>query len=428
MPHVLVVDDLVSIHEMLDAVIQPNGFTTAFATDGESALAKYKQEKFDLVLADIDMRPMDGLALLRHVRLIDPAAVVILITAYASTDSAIHALKAGAFDYIAKPFKVDELIKALRRGLEFREASLKKATSGEDGDKSPDAPPATSHSGAETPNLFLGDSPKIKRLLQQVQKVVAAKAPILLQGEIGTGKSLLAAHIHVLGGKTKPFVTLDCAGMPESDLQAALIGTGNTPGTAVAQAKDGYVYLANIQSLSMDLQRGLVRLLQGHEASFRLICASTVDLEALVDEGRFVDQLFYRIASLPILVPPLRERPEDIPTLAQHVATGIQNPALDARRVDFTEDAIQLLCSYRWPGNLLELQQVVGKAIASAENRVITAAQLPLRLNQLRDWPKLAEYLAGQRLQYVTTVMNACRGDRRLAAEILGIAEQDLGL
>jgi DNA-binding NtrC family response regulator len=427
MPHILVVDDLVSIHEMLDAVIQPNGFTTSFATDGESALAKFKQEKFDLVLADIDMRPMDGLTMLKHIRLLDPAAVVILITAYASTDSAINALKAGAFDYIAKPFKVDELIKALRRGLEFREASLRKMQSA--GDREP-APKAVGQRGVDDdlPLPFIGESAKVKRLLQQVQKVASARSPILIQGELGTGTHLVASHLHQLGGKERPFVTLDCAALHEKDLSAALLGQNGTGGTSVAEAHGGSLYLENIQSLPREIQRGLAHLLHSPDLGFRLICASTVDLETLVDEGAFSDQLFYRIAPMPLLVPPLRERPEDIPVLMRHFADSIQNPTLDSHSVEFTEDALRLLCSYRWPGNLMELQQVVGKAVSTSENRVITAAQLPLRLNQLRDWPKLSEYLAGQRRQYVATVLNACRGDRRLATEILGISEPELDL
>lgn len=435
MPHVLVVDDLVSIHEMLDAVIQPNGFTTSFATDGEAALAKYRKEKFDLVLADIDMRPMDGLSLLKHVRLIDPAAVVILITAYASTDSAINALKAGAFDYIAKPFKVDELIKALRRGLEFRETSLKRLQSpssaevevGAAAGSASSPAPATGAANADTPVPFIGESAKIKRLLQQVQKVVIAKAPVLIQGELGCGKSLLASHLHHLGARGKPFISVDCATMPEPELAAGLFGPGGRPGPLAEKARDGHLYLENIQSLTLELQRSLSRLLQTPDCGFRLICGSTIDLETLLDEGKFNDQLFYRIASLPLVIPPLRERPEDIPQLVQHFASEVQNPTLDVRRVEFTEDAYRLLCSYRWPGNILELQQVVTKAVASTENRIITAAQFPLRLNQLRDWPKLAEYLAGQRRQYTTTVLNACRGDRKTAAEILGISEAELG-
>src|SRR5471032_3329343 len=157
MPSVLIVDDLLSIHEMLEAVIQPTGFTTSFTTDGEKALARYKAERFDLVLADIDMKPMDGITLLKQLRLYDPAAVVLIMTAYASTDSAIQALKFGAFDYLQKPFRVDELIATLRRGHEFRKFQAERAAAG-------GAPGVKS---ADIESRLIGQSPALKKVITQ---------------------------------------------------------------------------------------------------------------------------------------------------------------------------------------------------------------------------------------------------------------------
>lgn len=410
MPAVLIVDDLVSIHEMLDAVIQPNGFSTGFATDGEKGLAKYKAEKFDVVLADIDMKPVDGLTLLKNIRIYDPAAVVILITAYASTDSAIQALKYGAFDYIAKPFKVDELIKALRRGVEFRKANLERAEREASGEK-----PAV----VVGQNPIPGNSPRVKRLLQQVTKVLTGRSPILIQGEIGTGKRRLAGFIHESACKTKPLVVVDCAGAAEPG--ALLFGPAGDGGPAARDAKDGILLLQNVQSLTPPLQQQLARFLQSGRLDARLICTATEDLEAMMNEGRFSEELFYRIASLPLTVPPLRERADDIPFLVREIAARTANPAFDGHQIEFTDDALKLLGTYRWPGNVLELEQVISKAVSTTETRVITAAQLPLRLNQLREWPKLSEYLAGQRRQYIQMVLHACRDDKRLAVEILGI-------
>src|SRR3954468_2854389 len=158
MPSVLIVDDLISIHEMLEAVIQPTGFSTVFATDGEKALERYKAEKFDLVLADIDMKPMDSITLLKQLKLYDPNAVVIIMTAYASTESAVQALKFGAFDYLQKPFRVDELIATLRRGIEFRKFQSERATAG--------AAPAAKAGDIE--GRIIGSSAAIKKLIQQV--------------------------------------------------------------------------------------------------------------------------------------------------------------------------------------------------------------------------------------------------------------------
>lgn len=422
MPSVLIVDDLVSIHEMLDAVIQPNGFSTAFATDGEKGLERYKAGKFDIVLADIDMKPMDGITLLKNLRLFDPAAVVILITAYASTDSAIQALKHGAFDYIAKPFKVDELIKALRRGLEFREANLKRKAAEAAG-----VVATPERSTASAPPL-LGGSPKVKRLQQQLTKLVSARSAVLIQGELGTGKRTIAEWLHHTGpAKDRPFVVVDCSAPEAADLGAQLSSGAGAPGPLKARVGGGTLFLQNIQSLSREQQDALTPVLQGSDLGFRLICASTEDLEALMNEGRISEELFYRIASLPLVVPALRERPEDIPQLVRHYTHASANPGFDVHQIEFTDDALKLLSSYRWPGNLLELQQVVAKAVAATETRVITAAQLPLRLNQLREWPTLAEYLAGQRRQYVATVLHACRDDRKAAAEVLGIEPSEIG-
>src|SRR3954469_21683932 len=178
MPSVLIVDDLVSIHEMLEAVIQPTGFATSFATDGEKGLIRYKADKYDLVLADIDMKPMDGITLLKQLKLYDPSAVVIIMTAYASTESAVQALKFGAFDYLQKPFRVDELIATLKRGVEFRQLQNERAS-------------ATVVSGVKTTDIearLVGQSAPMRKLVQQVRKLAAVRTPVLLVGESGTGK------------------------------------------------------------------------------------------------------------------------------------------------------------------------------------------------------------------------------------------------
>src|SRR5215510_1666825 len=165
MPSILIVDDLISIHEMLDAVIQPTGYKTAFATDGEKALVRYKAEKFDLVLADIDMKPMDGITLLKQLKLYDPNAVVIIMTAYASTESAVQALKYGAFDYLQKPFRVDELIATLRRGLEFRKFQAERAVAGV----------ASGAKAADLETRLVGKSAKITKLIAQVKKLATVR-------------------------------------------------------------------------------------------------------------------------------------------------------------------------------------------------------------------------------------------------------------
>ena len=412
MSSILIVDDLISIHEMLEAVIQPTGHKTAFATDGEKGLARYKAEKFDVVLADIDMKPMDGITLLRQLKVYDPGAVVIIMTAYASTESAIQALKFGAFDYLQKPFKVDELMQALRRGMEFKRTVAERETLG--------AAPSAKTGDFEA--RFVGVSPKIKRLIAQLKKLANAHTPILVSGELGSGHEIAAELLHAAGTPAgSPLVPIDCRLSPMESLRTGLLGQNGSGGTWVQQAKGGTLFLLHLQSLQKDAQAELVSVLRNNLHNFRLICATEEDLEKLSEAGGFNEELFYRVASLPVHLPPLRERLEDIPALLKDIAARTANPQFDAKQVEFTDDALATLCAYRWPGNLAEFTQVVSQLIAITETRVVTSEQLPLRIHELNDWPPLADYLTGQEKQYIARVLNACQGDKARAAKALGI-------
>jgi two-component system response regulator HydG len=410
MPSVLIVDDLISIHEMLEAVIQPNGFSTVFATDGEKGLARYKAEKFDIILADIDMKPMDGITLLKHVKLYDPSCVVIIMTAYASTESAVQALKFGAFDYLQKPFRVDELIATLKRAIEFKEFQAQRMTVGV----------APGVKADEISNRLIGTSAALKKLVQQVKKLATVRSPVLLMGENGTGKTAVAEILHAANTGEAPLVRIDCALSTETNLRAGLIGENGEGGTWVKQAKGGTLYLQHLQCLSRPVQKELVSVLRNTAHGFRLICTTAEDLEQLTDEGKFDDELFYRVASLPAHLPPLRDRKDDIPSLVKHYTAKATNPHFESSLIEFTEDALATLAAYHWPGNLTELLQVVSKIAATTEARVVTSQQLPMRLREIKDWPKLADYLAGQQRQYIDMVLRACRGDTGLAAKVLG--------
>ncbi len=413
MPSILIVDDLISIHEMLEAVIQPTGYATAFATDGEKALARYKAEKFDLVLADIDMKPMDGITLLKQLKQYDPATVVIIMTAYASTESAIQALKFGAFDYLQKPFRVEELIQTLKRGVEFKRVVTERES-------------ARGASGAAAAGDFdaqlVGSSPKIKRLVTQLKKLATAHAPVLISGELGSGHEIAAELLHAAGAPAgSPFINIDCKLVDEATLNEGLLGADGTGGKWVQQAKGGTLGLQHVQCLPDGAQQKLVSILRTHAPHVRVICTSEADLEKLTEEGGFNEELFYRIAALPVHMPALRERTEDIPLLLKSVAASSANPQFDARQIEFTDDAMATLKAYRWPGNLAEFTQVISQVVSTAEARVITSAQLPLRIHELKDWPPLADYLAGQEKQYIARVLHACGGDKAKAAKVLGV-------
>ena len=418
MPSILIVDDLISIHEMLEAVISPTGYKTTFATDGEKALVRYKAEKFDLVLADIDMKPMDGITLLKQLKLYDPGAVIIIMTAYASTESAIQALKFGAFDYLQKPFKVDELMQALKRGMEFRRTVAEREATG--------ASPAAKAGDFEA--RLIGESPKTKRLISQLKKLATAHTPILISGELGSGHEIAAELLHAAGTPPdSPLVRIDCRLSTMESLRTGLLGQNGSGGTWVQEAKGGTLFLLHLQCLQQEAQAELVSVIRNNAHNFRLVCATEEDLEKLSEEGGFNEELFYRVAALPVHLPPLRERLEDIPLLLKDIAAKTSNPQHDAKQIEFTEDALATLRAYRWPGNLAEFRQVVSQIVTTTETRVITSAQLPLRIHELKDWPPLADYLAGQEKQYVARVLHASQGDKSRAAKALGIDVSRVG-
>jgi len=204
-------------------------------------------------------------------------------------------------------------------------------------------------------------------------------------------------------------------------LRTGLLGENGAGGAWVKQAKGGTLFLTHLQSLPKEAQNELVSVIRNNAHNFRLVCATEEDLEKLSESGAFNEELFYRVAALPVDLPPLRERIEDIPALLKGIAAKVNNTQFDARQMEFTADALATLRTYRWPGNLAEFTQVISQIITTTETRVITSAQLPLRIHELKDWPSLADYLAGQEKQYIARVLNASAGDKARAAKILGV-------
>lgn len=416
MPSVLIVDDLLSIHEMLEAVIQPTGYTTAFATDGGAGLARYKEEKFDVVLADIDMKPMDGITLLKQLKEYDANAVVIIMTAYASTESAIQALKFGAFDYLQKPFRVDELIGTLKRGIEYRDYQVNRAQS-----------TGAVIESSDLESRLVGRGPKIVKLRGQVQRLAGARTPVLLQGEPGTGRDTIAEILHEsVAEEGAEMVRIDCALSSEESFVRGLLGENGAGGEWVSQATGGTLLLEKLETLPLEMQKELVSVLRNNAHKFRLICTTDEDLELRTDEGTFHDELFYRVASLPVTVPSLQQRIEDLPEIIKSILSTCANPHFDAKLIEFSPEALKMMSEYRWPGNVLELNQVVTQIAVATDTRMVGVEHLPEKLKSAGSWLPLDAYLAGQRKVYVAQVLRACQGDRAAAARTLGISESEL--
>ncbi|MEM9158139.1 MAG: sigma-54 dependent transcriptional regulator [Verrucomicrobiota bacterium] len=402
MPSILIVDDQESIHEMLDSVVQPMGFETSFASNGSEALEKFKQQPSDIVLTDIRMEAMDGIQLLAEVRKINPKAIVIMMSGYADTKNAMASLKQGAFDYLTKPFKVDQLISAIKRAiLKIREQAAEKKETNEDPSQA-----------------LIGDSAAIGKLRQTIAKLATTKTPILLQGEAGTQKALIASLIHESDSSEEesPFISVDCKSISPEGLRIQLI-----QGQSIDQAKGGTLFIRDVDELPIDLQGELGNKIREVKTEVRIICSSGLDLEAKVNQGAFDDSLFYRISTIPVHIPSLRERSQDVPLLAISILqkSGIED-------LEFNGRAKALLQGYRWPGNYTELKEVVEAAAGQAEDGQIGGDDLPEKVKNIEAWPTLSEHLQESTHEYMIRVLQACQGDVERAAKILECEKEKL--
>ncbi|HYP52522.1 MAG TPA: sigma-54 dependent transcriptional regulator, partial [Pyrinomonadaceae bacterium] len=411
-----------------------------------AALESLKREGADVILSDIRMKTrVDGLALLDRVRREWPQTPVVLMTAFGSIDTAIRAVKEGAFDYVSKPFDLDMMVATVRRALAAR--PHERASAGEEEADEPELSPR-----------LVGRTPAMLEIYKLVARVSDSSAAVLVTGESGTGKELIARAVHTHGRRhAAPFVAVNCGALTETLLESELFGhmRGSFTG-AVAnkkglfeQAAGGTVFLDEISETSPALQVKLLRVLQEREVvpvggsapvkvGARVIAASNADLERLCDEGAFRRDLLYRLNVIQIHVPPLRERREDIPLLVahllrKHTPEGETPPAVD-------EGAMSYLVAYSWPGNVRELENVIERAITLRQGARISADDLPPKVlsgetaggGQLPTSDDLAGLFVGLptiddiERRYLLHVLEATGGNRKRAAEILGINRRTL--
>ena len=434
---VLVAEDDPRTRESLSRAVTQFGYRVVAAANGAEALALVQKECVDVVLTDLRMPGVDGMALLERVRAESPDAIVIILTAFGTVDRAVEAMKQGAYDFLTKPIHLDKLELVLRHALEARrlvrenrELKLRlRETSGL--------------------KQLLGEATAMQRLKEAIQQVAATDATVLILGETGTGKELVAHAIQEGGPRAdRPFVKVSCAALPEGLLESELFGHERGAFTGAREqrkgrfelAHGGTLFLDEVGDMSPQTQAKLLRVLQEQEfervggtktirVDVRLIAATNRDLEGLAAEGAFREDLYYRLKVVPIRVPALRERPEDVPVLVAHFlrasAERWRKPVAEV-----TGEALALLCRYAWPGNVRELQHVVESILVFSRGDPIAEGDLPpaVRGEDRGDSGDRAPRATLRELerQAVAGTLLATGGNRRKAAAILGIGLKTL--
>ncbi len=425
---VLVVEDDPELRTALCDILGMAGFSTFSAGDGQAAMKLLADEAPGLVLSDIKMEPMDGLALLKSMRPHYPSIPVLFMTAYGTIRQAVDAMREGAADYLVKPFEAEVLVSKVSRYLEV--------------------PPANS--------AMVAEDPRSKAVVELARRVAGSDVTVMISGESGTGKEVLARFVHDQSARAEgPFVAINCAAIPDNMLEAVLFGyeKGAFTGAYKAcpgkfeQAGNGTLLLDEISEMDLGLQAKLLRVLQEREVErlgssklialdVRVLATTNRDLKKEVEAGRFREDLYYRLNVFPLAVPPLRERRGDIPALADFLVTRFgDNPAV---RPGFSEAAVASLCSQPWPGNIRELDNVIQRAMVLQVGDCIDVADLCLETEGIAKSSEsilvpapavgeaLEDKLKEREYGVILTALNEAAGNRSVVAKNLGISPRTL--
>ncbi|HET6515088.1 MAG TPA: sigma-54 dependent transcriptional regulator [Thermodesulfovibrionales bacterium] len=380
----LIVEDEETLCESLKRVLEREGYVVDAFTSAESVLGKIEEMAYDLIISDITLPGIDGIELLRRIKEKLPEQIVIIITAYASIETAVGALRAGAYDYVIKPIMHEEIKRIVRNALKERSLRAENVLLRRQIEERYDF------------EKIVGQSSEISAVIGEVKKIADSRSSILLLGETGTGKELVARAIHYNSFRQdKPFVPINCSAIPENLLESELFGyikgaftgaTGSKRGL-FEEADGGTIFLDEIGELSQHLQAKLLRVIDDHEirplgstqsrkVDVRFIAATNKDILRAVNEGTFREDLYYRINVVTITLPPLRERREDIVILAKHFVEKYANEI--GKSVKFIDDsALKILVDYPWPGNVRELQNIIERAVLITESNTIFREHLP---------------------------------------------------
>jgi two-component system response regulator AtoC len=439
------VDDEENIRHMLGALLGQEGYEVVMADSADQALQAMGQAPFDVLLSDIRMPKVSGLELLDEVQRLHPQTVVIMMSAYGTVDTALEAMKRGAYDYIAKPFKPDEVVLLLRKAEErerLKQENVKLRTEVE------------RIKGGASLGRMVARGAAMQKVFRTIRKIAEYKTTVLIQGESGTGKELVARALHDLSPRASaPFVPVNCGAIPENLLESELFGHRKGAFTDAtrdkkglfAEADGGTLFLDEIGELPLSLQVKLLRALQEEEirrvgdtrdvkVDVRVVAATVRDLAEDVKSGRFREDLFYRLNVLPITVPPLRERMEDVPALVEHFVE-LNNVRLGMKVAGVSQEAMKLMMDYPWPGNVRELENTIEHAMVLSETTAVEAENLPAKIRENKDRIRLT-LLSGEMSikktvriieeELIRRALKRTDGNRTSAAKILEISHRAL--
>jgi len=442
---ILIVEDKKSMREMLALILKRAGYDVDEACSAEEAMEKLEKRRYLLLLSDLFLPGEDGIELLKKAKKVDPYLPVIMITAYGTIERAVEAMKEGAYDFLSKPVDPDYLVLLVNRALEqeriYRENILLKEEF------------AQKYGFPQ----IVGEDPKIKEVSKKAQKVAQTNSTVLLLGESGTGKELFARAIHQLSPRRDyPFITFNCASVPETLIENELFGHEKGAYTGATSRKLGKLELAHrgtffldeIGDLSFSLQAKLLRVLEEKaferiggtstiEVDVRFILATNKDLKKEVEEGRFREDLYFRISVFPIVLPPLRERKGDIPLLANYFLNKF-SVEMRKRGLKLSPEAIKKLMNYSWPGNVRELQNCIERAVILCEGKEILPEHIILPEDEIQFQEKLNFYLSGTlkeavekakilvEKEKIRRTLKETAGDKKKTAELLDISYKTL--
>jgi DNA-binding NtrC family response regulator len=435
MVNLLVVDDEEPFRRLLKKELSRKGFAVEVACDGAEALRLLRDRNFDVILLDVVMPGIDGLSLMKRLKE-DPAApAIVVLTGKATVETAVEAMKNGAYDYLTKPYKLDELTIVVDRAYEYSRLSVKSRMLEQELVRK------------ETPFDFVGKSKQLRDIHALIEKVAPTDSPVFIQGESGAGKELIANAVwHYSRRKELPLIALNCAALSENLIESEIFGHEKGAFTSAYQMKHGLVEVADKGTLFLDeigempiaLQAKLLRFLDSGEfrrvggnkalrVDVRVIAATNKDLRAMIKAGTFREDLYYRLNVINITIPPLRERKDDIEELARYFLKKYAKK-LAKQAKEFTSEALELLSAYRWPGNVRELENVIERAVIVCDSATIGAEDLSISSYAAAADMSMNPSLEEMEKNYILRVLKEAGGNQSKASQLLGIDRKTLYL